>query len=140
VVPLEGGGALELTNERAESAGLVVRRAEVQEPSEGLADEPLLEGARDPGLADARLAREQHHAAFLLLLGLPPPAEQQLDLLLAANKRCGSRSPVQRLEPAFGGALAQHAPGLHRFGKALRLDHAKLRVVKETAGQALRAF
>ena len=65
----------------------VVRRAEVQEAGVGLAGEALLDRAGDPGLADPRLAREEHHAALVLLPGLPPPPEQQVDILLAPDER-----------------------------------------------------
>ena len=65
--------------------------------------EPLAQRPHEARLADAGLARQQHHLA-LALLGSLPALEQQADLVLAADKRRQARS-VQRLEPALGGAF-----------------------------------
>jgi len=42
---------------------------------------------------------------------------------------------VQRLEPAFNGALANHLVGLHRLRKALHLDGAQIVALEEIPEQ-----
>ena len=78
--------------------------------------DPLLQGGGEAGLADARLAREQHHTAITRFRAMPL-APQQVDLLLAPDKRRERRS-VQRLEPAFDNALANDLVGVHLLRKA----------------------
>ena len=77
-----------------------------------LALKPGQQAFGDARLADAGLAGKQHDPAFAAL-GLVPPAQQQLHLLLAANQR-GQRVRAPRLEPADAGRLAAHLPRLHR--------------------------
>src|SRR5262252_11214761 len=63
---------------------------------------------------DAWLARDQYHTP-LAELGLLPAPQQQVELLVAADQRCGLRT--QRLEAADDPALADHTPGTLRLGK-----------------------
>ena len=58
-----------------------------------------LQGGGETRLADARLAREQHHAAVTVFCAIPL-APQQVDLLLAPDER-RQRRLVQRLETAL---------------------------------------
>src|SRR5215471_11727784 len=42
---------------------------------------------------------------------------------------------MERLEPALDSAFAQHLPGSHRLGKALRLDRAKIAAFEQITEQ-----
>ena len=77
--------------------------------------EPLVEGARDTGLADPGFAGEQHHLA-VALLGLLPALDEKGHLLLAPDQRC--RAGRARLEAAADSMLALHAPSADRVGEA----------------------
>src|SRR5262249_48602099 len=100
VFALDPGRPFELHDDRAQSAVLVMRRAEVAQARVRLACDPLLEGGGQARLADARLARNQNDAPAAAL-GLLPSAGQQLELLPAADKRGQGRAPVQRVEAAL---------------------------------------
>src|SRR5271156_3063846 len=58
-------------------------------------------------LADARLAGDQYHPPFAGLRLLPAP-QQEVELFVAADQRCGPRT--QGLEAADDPALADHTP------------------------------
>ena len=58
-----------------------------------------LQGGGETRLADARLAREQHHAAVTTLRTMPL-AQEQVDFLFAPDER-RQRRLVQRLETAL---------------------------------------
>ena len=96
--------------------------------------EPLAERPHKARLADAGLARQQHHLA-VALLGPLPALEQKSDLMLAADQRRQAR-PMQRLEPAFGGAFPDHAPSLHRTGKALQSMQAEVGKIEQARRSA----
>src|SRR6516225_5652726 len=64
--------------------------------------------------ADPRLAGDQHHPPLAGLRLLPAP-RQEVELLVAADQWCGSRT--QGLEAARDPALADHAPGRLWLGK-----------------------
>src|SRR6516165_8772314 len=69
--------------------------------------------------ADTRLAGDQHHTPCAGLRLLPAP-QQQVELLVAANERCGPRT--QCLKAADDPALTDHTPGtlwLAKTGKRL---------------------
>ena len=136
VLALEPGCTLKLRDDRMKRAVLVVRRAEIAKAGVRLVPDPLLQGGGETGLADARLAREQHYATFTALRAIPLPL-QYADLLLTAHERC-ERRPVQRLEPTFDSALANHLEGVHRLRKAFHLDGAEVAVLEEMAQQTLR--
>src|SRR5918992_556182 len=94
----------------------MVRRAVVTKRRMGLVGEALAQRAHDPRLADARLAREQHHLA-LALLGPLPAIDEEADLVLAPDQR-RELLAVQRLEAAFGATFAFDAPRGQRLGEA----------------------
>src|SRR5262249_28644530 len=131
VLALEPGGAFELRDDRVECAISVVRRAEIAQAGVRLARDPLLQGGTEAGLANARLARKQHHAAFASFRAMPL-AQQEVDLLLTPDERREHR-PMQRLEPAFDGALANHLVGVDRPRKALHLDGTEIAAFEEIA-------
>ena len=70
-----------------------------------LAAELLLQGCGNSGLADTRLAREEHDLA-LAVLGPPPTAQEQLHLLLTPDEG-SERHRVERLEPALDSHSAE---------------------------------
>src|ERR1700693_4438876 len=107
-----------------ERAVLVVRGAEIANAGARLVLDLLLQGGGETGLADAWLAREQHHLTFPTFHPLPL-APQQVDLLITPDER-REHCPVQPLEPAFDAALANHLVGVHRPRKALHLDGAEI--------------
>ena len=61
-------------------------------------------------------AGDQHDLA-VARLGARPAAQQQVDLLVAADQP-GQRRSAQCLEPARDDARTQHLPGRHRPGDA----------------------
>jgi len=124
---------LELGNAWIERAVLVVRRAEIAQARVWLADEPFHDSLSDTRLADPGFAGDQHHATVAPFCLLPPPQEQ-INLLVAPDKRRGRRA--QRLEAALHHARAQHFVCLRPIGEALRLDAAEIAVLKQTAQQA----
>ena len=99
VAALEPGSTFELADEREESAVGVMRRAEIAQRDVRFAPSLLVERERDVRLADARLARQHHHAAFPLR-GMPPSAQQQFDLLFTPEQR-RQLGLVHRLEAAL---------------------------------------
>src|SRR6516165_6048482 len=74
----------------------------------------LRERGGQPRLADPRLAGDQHHTPFAGLRLLPAP-HQEVELLVAADQWCGSRT--QCLVAADDPALAGHIPGTLWLGK-----------------------
>jgi hypothetical protein len=99
VLARETRAAFELRDEGVERAVLMVRRAEIAQAVMWLRSEVLGKCCREPRLADAWLAGDQHHPSFTALR-LLPAAGQQLDFLLArraasppsARPRSGSAS------------------------------------------------
>ena len=138
VVAGEPGGAFELSDEGVERAVLVVRRAEIAQARMWLGSDVLGQGSREPRLADARLARDQHHSSFAALR-LLPTADKQLDFLVTPDE--GSQaSCMQRFEPAFHRTCAQYRPGVHRPGDALEVLCPKVLKLEQIAEQFSRAF
>src|ERR1700738_2902587 len=76
----------ELGDEGVECAVLVVRRAEIAQPGMRLAFDVPGKCRRQPRLADARLAGNQHYPSFAAFCLLPAPP-QQLDFLVAPDER-----------------------------------------------------
>src|SRR4029077_2965248 len=101
--------AFELDDGRIQRAVLVTRRAEPAQPGMRLGLDPFRYRRRQPRLAEARLARDPHHAAFAGL-GLLPAAQQKLQLLVTPDHR--RRPRAQGLEAADFAALAENAPCL----------------------------
>ncbi|HKN29675.1 MAG TPA: hypothetical protein VJY34_18025 [Roseiarcus sp.] len=104
---------------RIERAVDVLRRAEVAHPHMRLARQPLEERRRQPRLADAGLAGDEHDLPFARFRLVPTP-EQQFGLFLAAHER-HEAARVQRLEPALLRTRAQRRPGAGRPGDALEV-------------------
>ena len=86
VAGFQTGGTLDLVNERVERAVAVMRRAKQPEPGMRLFGKPVLQDGGQSRLADARLATDQHDAA-VASFGAPPIADQQLNLVVAADQR-----------------------------------------------------
>src|SRR4051794_31685103 len=63
-----------------------------------------------------------------------PVSLQQIDLLLTPDQR-RRRRPMQRLEPAFDGALTNHLIRMDRLRKAFHLDGAKITIFEKIADQ-----
>src|SRR5262245_61866972 len=95
----------------------------------------FLQRPRQPRLADARLSRQQHHAA-LAALGLVPAAQQQLKFLFPPEKWRRSRLML-RLEPAFNLAYPEHLTHMHWLGKSLERVPPEIAVVEERTDQAV---
>jgi hypothetical protein len=85
-------------------------------------------------IADARLARQQHHLP-LAILGLLEAVEQHAQLVLAANQRCQT-SRAAGSEPALGLAFAPHPPGLDLLAETLELGAPEIGQI-EQPGQAM---
>src|SRR5205814_290395 len=92
--------------------------AAIAQPGMRLAFDMRRKCRRQPRLADARLAGNQHNTSFAAFCLLPAPLEQ-LDFLVAPDERRLPRA--QGLEPAHLAAFAQHPPGALRLGKAGKL-------------------
>ncbi len=99
--------------------------------------EALLQFRGNARLAEAGLAGDQHDLA-VACLGARPTAQQQVDLLVAADQRAQRRS-AQCLEPARHHTRTQYLPGRHRPGDALDLDGAEIAVLEKIADQSARA-
>ena len=99
--------------------------------------EALRQCRGDARLADAGLARDQHDLA-VPRLGAGPAAQQQVDLLVAADQRTQRRS-AQGFEPTRNDARTQHLPSGHRFDDALHRDGAEIAVFEESADEPTRA-
>src|ERR1700727_2877873 len=95
-----------------------MRLAKVAQAGMRFVLELVFERRGEARFADARLAGQQHDAAFALL-DLQPAPPQQLDLLVAADQR-GKAYSAQGLEAAGDGALAQHPKSADRFCKTLQ--------------------
>src|SRR5262249_60712927 len=85
-------------------------------------------------LADTRLTGEQHDPT-LTELSLAPTTQQQLHLLLSANKR-RQRTRASRFEPADAGRLTAHLPSLHQWRQPLELVGTERAAVKHLAHQS----
>ncbi len=96
------------------------------------------QGARDPRLADAGLA-DQQHALALAALGLAPALQQQRQLLVAADHRQES-STTPGLEAAAGGTFAQHRERRHRHRQAFQRLRRQRRQLERTADQLPRGL
>jgi hypothetical protein len=90
----------------------------------------------EPRLADPRLAREQHDLA-LAVARLPPAAQQQRDLLLAADERREAPG-LTRLEAALNPSLARDAPRHDRLGEALEPLRPDVVELEQAADQSAR--
>ena len=133
IVARETRRALQLLDQRMQRAGRVVRRALVEQAYVGLALEPRAHFAHQTRLADPRLARQQDDMP-LAVFGLLPPAQQQRDLLVAADQRRQARR-LSRLEAPFGATLAFDPPGGKRLGEAFETLRAEILEIEHAAEQ-----
>src|SRR5215469_406514 len=108
VVTRETSCAFELDDKGMERAVLMMRRTEITQTNMGLVFDAFGERRREARLADARLARDQHHSS-VAALPLLPASDKQLDFLRTTDERRLSRA--QCLEPAYLTTLTQHPPG-----------------------------
>src|SRR5262249_3606203 len=133
---LQACDSQELDDDGMERAVLVIRRAIVLQPGVGLGLEQLQQRSREPRLADARLARDQHNPS-LAAPSLGPAPTQYLELLIAANQRCRVCT-AQGLEPIVDRARPQHLPGLRWRGHTDRFDGSKIAIAEQIADQSPR--
>src|SRR5215471_6842700 len=84
-----------------------------------VAGQSLADTLRQAGLADPGLARDEHDLT-LTALGARPAAQQQLDLLGAADE-LRQRAAMLGLEPALGRPVPPHAPDIRRRHDPLEL-------------------
>ena len=85
IVCLEPRRSLQLRDERIKRAVGVVRRTLVTQDGVRLVGDALFESRRKAGLADPRLARDQHDLAFTFP-GEALAFQQEIDLVFAADK------------------------------------------------------
>src|SRR6266481_4530896 len=109
LVCLEPRRSLQLGDERTKRAVGVVGRALVTQARVRLAGDALGESRRKAGLADPRLARDQHDLPFALP-GQPLALQQEIELVLAADE-IGQTRRAHRLEAALGSRHALDATG-----------------------------
>ena len=135
VVVGEARGVRKLRQNRLQRTALMMRLAEVAQAGMRIVLDVIFQRRGQARLADARLPRQQHHAAFAFFDLLPAPP-QQLDFLFAADER-GLGRGAERLEAARDGALAQHAPGADRLLEAFelrRFDGLRIRTGRRRGG------
>jgi hypothetical protein len=84
-------GALQLADKGVERAVLIVRRAEIAQSGVRLGLDALRQCCGQARFADPGLAGDQHHPPFAELRLLPAP-QQQVELFVAADQRCGPRT------------------------------------------------
>jgi hypothetical protein len=87
----------------------------------------------DARLANARLARNQYDLADARL-GARPPAQQQVDLFVAANQP-GQFKSAQCLEAARYNTFTQHLPTPYWLGVAVRVECAEIAAIEQVADQ-----
>src|SRR6266567_3338867 len=101
-----------------------------------LAGDALGESRRKTGLADPRLARDQHDLPF----ALPSEAlalQQEVELVLAVDE-IGQTRRADRLEAALGIGYALDRPRCDRLGNTLDLLPAEVTQMEQIAEQAAR--
>ena len=112
----------------------MVRRAEIAQAGVRLGSDVLGKCRREPRLADARLAGDQHHPPFAALR-LLPAAQQQLEFLVAPDERRLPRA--QGLEAAYHPALAERPArraAARRSRRAPAVRDPRDRTVRRSAG------
>src|SRR5262245_15155811 len=105
-----------------------MRRAEVAQARVRLRLQPLFQRKRDVRFADAGVAGQHHDAPFALSRTLPP-AQQQIDLLVAPEQRCRLRF-VLRFEPALHLARSQNLPSWDGLLPTFERDGAAIAVLE----------
>src|SRR5262249_47918531 len=102
----------------------VVGRALVTQSRVRLTGDAVGESGRKAGLADPRLARDQHDLPFALP-GEALPFQQEIELVLAADE-IGQTGGADCLEAALGSRHALDRPRRHRLGNTLDLVPAEV--------------
>src|SRR5262249_62149248 len=136
MVGLDPGGPLQRGNERTKRAAGVVGRALATQARVRLAGNALGESRRKAGLADPRLARDQHDLPFAVP-GEALAFQQEVQLALAADE-IGQTRRADRLEAALGIGHALHRPRRHRLGNTLDLVLAAVAQTEKIAEQSAR--
>src|SRR5215471_3542608 len=119
IVCLEPRRSLQLGDEWTKRAAGVVGRALVTQARVWLAGDALGQSSHKAGLADPRLARDQHDLPFALP-GEALALQQKINFVLAADE-IGQTRRVDRLEATLGGRHAFDHPRRDRRGNALDL-------------------
>src|SRR5208282_1054063 len=114
-------------------AVLVIGRAEIAQAEVRLGLQAFFKCRDDPRLTDAGLPGNQYDLA-ITGLGAGPPAQQQVDLFVAANQRGQFRS-AQCLEAARHDTLTQHLPTAYWPGVAVRVECAEIVAIEQIADQ-----
>ena len=109
VVVRQSGGAFHLANDRIKCTVRVLRRAEIAQARMRFGGEAFQQRGREPRLADACLAGEQHHLAFAGFGSRPAP-QQQFEFFFPPNE-VGQAGRVHGLETAFHRSRPQRRPG-----------------------------
>jgi hypothetical protein len=124
IVCLEPRRPLQLGDERTKRAVGMVGRALITQARVRLAGDALGERRHKAGLADPRLARDQHDLPF----ALPSealPLQQEIDLVLAVDE-IGQTRCAGRLEAALGSRHAFDRPCRDGLGNPLDLVPAEV--------------
>src|SRR5262245_33256143 len=101
-----------------------------------LAGDAPSQSCREAGLADSRLARNQHDLPFALP-GEALPFQQEVELVLAADE-IGQTRRANRLEAALGIGYALDHPRCDRLGNILGLVPAEVAQTEQIAEQPAR--
>src|SRR5262249_40326833 len=128
--------SLQLGDERTKRAVGVVGRALVTQARMRLAGDAFGESRRKAGLADSRLARDQHN----LPVALPSealPLKQEIERVLAADE-IGQTRRADRLEAALGIGNALDCPRRHWLGDTPDLVPAEVAQTEQIAEQPAR--
>src|SRR5712691_4576318 len=128
IAALEPRRPLELADEWEQRAVRAVRRADVSQPDVGFALQQLLERQRNPRLADAGLARDQHDATFALG-GLLPASLQHLQLFFSTDQR-RQVARMQRLETTLDNTYPRNLPRPDRLCGAGSVDFAEIAAIE----------
>ena len=136
VVAREAQGPLEVVDDRVERAVDIIGRGMQAQAGRVLRLDPAAQFAEDAALADARLARQQHHLAFAVLRQVPA-LHQQAEFVLAADKT-GQPAAPHRFEAALGCRHPRDRPGLDRLGETLDLVPAERAQLEPIANQPAR--
>src|SRR4029450_1883153 len=136
IVCLETCRSLQLGDERTKRAVGVVMRTLVAQARMRRAGDALGESRRKTGLADPRLARDQHNLPF----ALPSealPLQQEIELVLAADE-IGQTGRADRLEATLGSRYAFDRPCRERLGNTLDLVPPEVAQTEQIAEQPAR--
>src|SRR5215467_651428 len=113
----------------------MVRRGEVPQASVRLTFEALMERLRQSRFANPRVCGDEDDLTVPCLC-LSPSAVKEFEFFRAANQR--RLISAQRLEPAAGLALPNHAKGRDRRCQSSDLDLAEAVVFEQAADQSPR--